>query len=222
MGRFSVTMPNSGSGAYNARFQQTMLRVKDPAVSVPFYKEHFGMSLVHRIDSPQWKFSVFFLETQRDDAKFEIAYDGASVESEAYLNHMDGCTVELTWNHGTETGEIPFTAWNGNTGADASGALHAEQPATRGFGHIAFNVDDVYATCAALEEAKVGFHKRPDEGNMKGLAFALDPDGYWLEIVSRTPEVFAEGEGWACLHQVLHGAAWHEAPQDTQLPTVEI
>ena len=48
-------------------------------------------------------------------------------------------------------------------GADASGALHAEQPATRGFGHIAFNVDDVYATCAALEEAKVGFHKRPDE-----------------------------------------------------------
>ena len=31
-----------------------MLRVKDPAVSIPFYKEHFGTSLVHRIDFPQW------------------------------------------------------------------------------------------------------------------------------------------------------------------------
>ena len=30
---------------------------------------------------------------------------------------------------------------------------------------------------------KVKFHKKPDEGRMKGLAFALDPDGYWLEIV---------------------------------------
>ena len=31
------------------------------------------------------------------------------------------------------------------------------------------------------------FQKRPDEGRMKGIAFALDPDGYWIEIVSRHP-----------------------------------
>ena len=24
---------------------------------------------------------------------------------------------------------------------------------------------------------------KPDAGSMKGLAFALDPDGYWIEIV---------------------------------------
>ena len=27
---------------------------------------------------------------------------------------------------------------------------------------------------------------------MKGLAFALDPDGYWIEVVQRTPGVFEE------------------------------
>ena len=26
---------------------------------------------------------------------------------------------------------------------------------------------------------------KPDEGGMKGLAFAYDPDGYWVEIVKR-------------------------------------
>ena len=27
-----------------------------------------------------------------------------------------------------------------------------------------------------------------DEGRMKGLAFAYDPDGYWIELVSRNKE----------------------------------
>jgi lactoylglutathione lyase len=44
---------------------------------------------------------------------------------------------------------------------------------------------DVYAAAAELETNGVRFHKRPDEGRMKGIAFALDPDGYWVEIVRR-------------------------------------
>jgi lactoylglutathione lyase len=27
---------------------------------------------------------------------------------------------------------------------------------------------------------------------MKGLAFVLDPDGYWIEIVKRTPALYRE------------------------------
>merc|ERR1712043_20400 len=33
---------------------------------------------------------------------------------------------------------------------------------------------------------------RPHEGRMKGLAFALDPDGYWIEIVQRGAGRFVE------------------------------
>jgi lactoylglutathione lyase len=58
----------------------------------------------------------------------------------------------------------------------------------RGFGHIAVMTPDVYAASAELEAGGVRFQKRPDEGRMKGIAFALDPDGYWIEIVSRSPE----------------------------------
>lgn len=58
----------------------------------------------------------------------------------------------------------------------------------RGFGHIAVMTKDVYAASAELESVGVNFQKRPDEGRMKGLAFALDPDGYWIEIVRRSAD----------------------------------
>jgi lactoylglutathione lyase len=168
-----------------ASFQQTMIRIKDPAVSVPFYENHFGMKLVHRYDFNQWGFSVYFLETQR--ASFTNPTFGA--DSEQYLWSMPGTTLELTHNHGSENND-DFSVWNGNTGGDGSGDLKAESPAFRGFGHIAFNVDDVYAACEELEKNGVRFHKRPNEGRMKGLAFALDPDGYWIEIVRRQAGIF--------------------------------
>jgi len=178
-----------GSGPYNARFQQTMLRIKDPRVSVPFYCENFGMKLVHWIKFDQWGFTVYFLERQRDgETSPECTMEKTSVECEKYLNTMNGTTVELTHNHGSETDDN-FKVWNGNTGKDAGpdSPNFAEAPAVRGFGHIAFNCDDVYDACTKLEANGVKFQKKPDEGRMKGLAFALDPDGYWIEIVRREP-----------------------------------
>lgn len=40
--------------------QQSMLRIKDPALSVPFY-EKFGFKLLHRFDFKEWKFSLYFM-----------------------------------------------------------------------------------------------------------------------------------------------------------------
>ena len=55
----------------------------------------------------------------------------------------------------------------------------------RGFGHVGFLVADLDAACAFLESEGVAFKKKPAEGNMRGLAFAYDPDGYWVEIIQR-------------------------------------
>ena len=175
----------------NASFHQTMLRIKDPKVSVPFYERHFGMKLVHQYDFPQWKFSLYFLERPRDSDVGSLAPPGTK-ESEAYLWSMRGATLELTHNHGSEADD-GWSAWSGNSGSDlpTDSPLYREG-VVRGFGHVAFNVEDVYATSAALEAAGVKFQKRPDEGRMKGLAFALDPDGYWIELVKRDAGIFAE------------------------------
>ena len=79
---------------------------------------------------------------------------------------------------GTETDDA-FRHYSGNESRPENGTDG------RGFGHIGFLVDDVYAACSELEPLGYGFKKRPDEGGMKGLAFAYDPDGYWVEIIKR-------------------------------------
>lgn len=183
-------LPYLGSGPYHARFQQTMLRIKDPKISVPFYEKNFGCKLVHWIDFPQWTFSVYFLERPREGQVLPpCSLEKATIESEKYLNTMSGATLELTHNYGSEKDDN-FKVWNGNTGKDGDGPNYAEEPAARGFGHVAFNCDDVYEACEILEKNGVKFQKKPDDGRMKGLAFALDPDGYWIEIVRR------EKMGW--------------------------
>jgi Glyoxalase/Bleomycin resistance protein/Dioxygenase superfamily len=35
-------------------WQQTMLRIKDPKRTIPFYEEHFGFKLIHKYQFPQW------------------------------------------------------------------------------------------------------------------------------------------------------------------------
>lgn len=180
----------SAGKKHKALFQQTMLRIKDPKISVPFYEKNFGMKLVHRYDFPQWKFSLYFMERTPDAA--EIPGPPGTEESEAYLWKMQGTTLELTHNHGSEEDES-FNVWSGNSGNDLpkESPLYRED-VVRGFGHIAFNMDDVWAASSSLEASGVKFQKRPDEGRMKGIAFALDPDGYWIELVGRKPGTFAE------------------------------
>ena len=80
--------------------------------------------------------------------------------------------IELTHNWGTEKDDS-FSYHDGNTDP-------------RGFGHIGITVPDVYAASERFEKLGVEFVKRPDDGNMKGLAFIKDPDGYWIEILSST------------------------------------
>lgn len=41
--------------------QQTMLRIKDPKLSIPFYTEVLGMSLLCKLDFPAMSFSLYFV-----------------------------------------------------------------------------------------------------------------------------------------------------------------
>ena len=40
-------------------------------------------------------------------------------------------------------------------------------------------------SCDKMEAQGVQFKKRPQDGNMRGIAFAYDPNGYWVELVDR-------------------------------------
>lgn len=55
------------------------------------------------------------------------------------------------------------------------------------WGHLAFAVDDIYATCAALKEKGVEITREP--GPMKHgttvIAFLKDPDGHTIELIEK-------------------------------------
>ncbi len=145
---------------------QTMLRIKDPERSVPFYRDVLGMSLLDRYDFPAMKFSLYFMGYP-DIADGPIPTDPAKRAKWVFERKA---LLELTHNWGTET--------------DATFAYHDGNAQPRGFGHIGITVPDVYAACERFEGLGVDFVKRPDDGAMKGLAFIRDPDGYWIEILS--------------------------------------
>eukprot|EP01090_Pellita_catalonica_P008714 TRINITY_DN19796_c0_g1_i1.p1 TRINITY_DN19796_c0_g1~~TRINITY_DN19796_c0_g1_i1.p1 ORF type:complete len:316 (-),score=63.32 TRINITY_DN19796_c0_g1_i1:48-995(-) len=149
-------------------WHQSAFRIKDPKVSVPFYEKNFGMTLINSYTGD--KVSNYYLTTVLPDTT--VPGEVGSKERDAFLWNYSGTVLQLVHNHGTEKDDAcKFN--NGNVEPD------------RGFGHIAFHCKDVYEACDKLEADGIKFQKKPNDGRMKGLAFALDPDGYWIEIISR-------------------------------------
>jgi len=158
---------------YNLHWQQIMLRIRDPKVTIPFYEKHFGMTLIDEYHFADWNFSIYFLVSLRQDQDASSLPKPGSKEAHKQLWTTNQTVLELTHNHGSENDE-KFAV---NTGND--------EP-YRGFGHIAFNLkDDLTKTCESLVAEGVKFQKLPHQGRMKNIAFALDPDGWWIEIVPR-------------------------------------
>ena len=152
-------------------FNHSMLRVKDPKVSLAFYSRVLGMRVLRKLDFPEMKFSLYFLARTED--KGEVPQDPG--ERTQWTFRQQGI-LELTHNWGTEE-QADFHYHDGNA-----------QP--QGFGHICFSVPDLQAAVRWFDENDVIFVKRPEQGKMKDVAFIKDPDGYWIEIVQ--PDLLAK------------------------------
>ena len=91
------------------------------------------------------------------DGKFTLAFVGFGPESEQ-------AALELTHNWDTKSYELG-----------------------EGFGHVAIEVPDAYAACAAIKQR--GGTVTREAGPMKHgktvIAFVQDPDGYKIELIQR-------------------------------------
>ena len=62
----------------------------------------------------------------------------------------------------------------------------------RNFGHLAYQVDDIYAVCQRFQDAGVVVNRPPRDGHM---AFVRSPDGISIELLQKG-ESLAPAEPW--------------------------
>ncbi len=89
------------------------------------------------------------------------------------------CPVELTFN------------WDGDEGLPSD---------SRHFGHLAYAVDDIYATCAHLQAHGVTINRPPRDGHM---AFVRSPDNISVELLQKG-EALKPQEPWTSMENTGH------------------
>lgn len=62
----------------------------------------------------------------------------------------------------------------------------------RNFGHLAYEVDNIYETCEKLQDAGITINRPPRDGKM---AFIKSPDGISIELLQKG-EALAPAEPW--------------------------
>jgi lactoylglutathione lyase len=103
--------------------------------------------------------------------------DEAAARAAIAAGRRDAPVVELTYNWDTE---------------DYGEARH--------FGHLAFEVEDIYATCERLMKAGVTINRPPRDGNM---AFVRSPDRHSVELLQRGAALPPQ-EPWASMKNTGH------------------
>jgi len=89
------------------------------------------------------------------------------------------CPVELTYN------------WDGDEGLPSD---------SRHFGHLAYEVDDIYATCQHLMDNGVTINRPPRDGRM---AFVRSPDNVSVELLQKGTAQ-PPAEPWASMGNTGH------------------
>lgn len=87
--------------------------------------------------------------------------------------------VELTWN------------WDGDEGLPSD---------SRHFGHLAYGVDDIYATCQHLMDNGVTINRPPRDGRM---AFVRSPDNVSVELLQKG-DALPPAEPWSSMANTGH------------------
>ncbi|MDE2914827.1 MAG: VOC family protein [Paracoccaceae bacterium] len=113
-------------------------------------------------------------ETRRHDSdagRFTLVFMAPPDQSE--------CPVELTFN------------WDGDDGLPSD---------SRHFGHLAYEVDDIYALCHKLQENGVVINRPPRDGHM---AFVRTPDNQSIELLQKG-KALPPREPWASMENTGH------------------
>ncbi|MEM9220818.1 MAG: VOC family protein [Pseudomonadota bacterium] len=109
---------------------------------------------------------------ESEKGRFTLIFLAASHDMESAQSDAKSPMVELTYNWEPES-------YSGG----------------RNFGHLAFRVDDIYATCQRLMDGGVTINRPPRDGHM---AFVKSPDGISVELL-QAGDAKPPAEPWASM-----------------------
>lgn len=115
-----------------------------------------------RVTDPDATVAFFELIGLREVRRFDSEQGRYTLIFLAAPGQEGVAEVELTYNWPLEDG----------TAEEYTGG--------RNFGHLAYRVDDIYATCQRLQDAGHMIHRPPRDGHM---AFVKSPDGISVELL---------------------------------------
>jgi lactoylglutathione lyase len=133
-----------------------------------------------RVTDPQATVDFFKLIGLEEVRRFDVEAGRFTLIFLAAPGQAGVAEVELTYNWPPE---------DGSPAEDYSGG--------RNFGHLAYRVENIYETCAALAAAGHIIHRPPRDGHM---AFVKSPDGISVELLQEGS--LAPQEPWASMPNV--------------------
>lgn len=123
------------------------------------------------------------------DASLKFYCDALGLEElRRFDNDQGRFTLVFLSAPGNETAQVELT-YNWDPESYSGG---------RNFGHLAYRVDDIYATCERLASNDVVINRPPRDGRM---AFVRSPDGISVELL-QTGEALAPTEPWLSMENI--------------------
>ena len=123
------------------------------------------------------------------DASLKFYCDALGLEElRRYDNDQGRFTLVFLSAPGNESAQVELT-YNWDPESYSGG---------RNFGHLAYRVDDIYATCERLASKDVVINRPPRDGRM---AFVRSPDGISVELL-QAGEALAPAEPWLSMENI--------------------
>ena len=123
------------------------------------------------------------------DASLNFYCDALGLEElRRYDNDQGRFTLVFLSAPGNESAQVELT-YNWDPESYSGG---------RNFGHLAYRVDDIYATCERLASNDVVINRPPRDG---GMAFVRSPDGISVELL-QAGEALAPAEPWLSMENI--------------------
>jgi len=174
--RFKRFWSDYESTLTDIHYSKTSIRITNIENSLKFYCDILGMELIRELPMPELQFSLYTVSSC--DKKLKRPESRAGRDITNFTTTLFDPSIEMIWDHLNQSDHserhLRHKIFNGNDNNK------------KGFGFLAFNVNNVNQCINALKKFGYKILQKPTKDEHLYYAFVADPDGYWIKIFQTT------------------------------------